>query len=441
MTVPEDLVQTTSWGRVAWAASRVSEPAFLDEIRAAFAFKESKLAYGLGRSYGDVCLNDGGALIRTQRLDRILSADWRHGVVRAETGLTVGALLSLGVPRGWFVPVSPGTKHVTLGGAVANDVHGKNHHEAGTFGCHVRALALLRTDGEVVEIGPDRGPGLFAATVGGLGLTGVILWVELQLQPIGSSDFEVETVRLRNLESFFRTAEESVAWPYTVAWVDCLATGAAIGRGLFTRGRHATTGPLQAHAERQRARVPMDAPSALLGPATVRLFNAIYARQPRANGPRRVAYDKFLYPLDGIGDWNRLYGRRGFFQHQSVVPMGSAPGTLQRLLEMTARAGQGSFLVVLKLFGPRPSPGLLSFPERGATFALDLPNRGAATLALLDRMADIVLEAGGRLYPAKDATMSAGHFRAGYPRWRELEAFRDPGISSDFWRRVTREAA
>ena len=435
-------IETTSWGRVLRAQSRVREPAFLDEVPAALeGGGDLKLAYGLGRSYGDVCLNDGGTLIRMQRLDRLIAADWQSGIVRAEAGLSLGALLALGVPRGWFVPVTPGTKYVTLGGAVANDVHGKNHHDAGTFGCHVRALALLRTDGEIVELGPDRRPGLFAATVGGLGLTGVILWVELQLQRVGSSDFEVETERLRDLDDFFRVAEASAGWPYTVAWVDCLAKGRSLGRGLFNRGRHAEQGPLQVHADRQRLRVPVDAPSALLGPASVRLFNALYARQPETRPSKRVPYGPFLHPLDGIGDWNRLYGRRGFYQHQSVVPMAAASRALRRLLEMTSRSGQGSFLVVLKLFGSRASPGLLSFPEEGATFALDLPNRGEETRALLDRMADIVLDEGGRLYPAKDAAMRGQHFRAGYPRWREIEAVRDPGISSDFWRRLTREAA
>ncbi|HEX4767176.1 MAG TPA: FAD-binding oxidoreductase [Lichenihabitans sp.] len=434
-------VATTSWGRVLRTASRVAEPAFLDEAPAALASGQATLPRGLGRSYGDVCLNDGGTLVRTRRLDRIIAADWQNGIVRAEAGLTIGDLLSVAVPRGWFVPVTPGTKAVTLGGALANDVHGKNHHEAGTFGCHVRALSLLRTDGQVVEIGPDRNPALFGATVAGLGLTGLVLWVEMQLQPIASSQFEAETLRLSHLDDFFRVAEEGGDWPYTVAWVDCLASGAALGRGLFSRGRHAPDGPLTPHGERRRPSVPLDAPAALLGPLTVRLFNALYARQPISATPRRVAYDPFLYPLDGIADWNRLYGASGFFQHQSVVPLRVAPRALQRLLEMTSSAGQGSFLVVLKLFGRRASPGLLSFPEEGATFALDLPNRGESTRALLDRMADIVMEEGGRLYPAKDATMSASHFRAGYPRWREVEALRDPGIMSDFWRRVTRAAA
>ena len=434
---------TTSWGRVARAASHVAEPAYLDEMARAFRDAGSihALAHGLGRSYGDVCLNGGGHLLRTARLDRVIAADWSTGVVRAEAGLTIGALLSIGVPRGWFVPVTPGTKFVTLGGAVANDVHGKNHHGAGTFGCHVRRLGLLRSGGEIVEVGPDSRPHLFAATVGGLGLTGLIAWVELQLQPVTSSDVEAQTLRLRDLDGFFRAAEDSRDWPYTVAWVDCLAAGRRLGRGLFNRGRHAEGGPLVPHADRARLKVPRDAPSALLGPATVRLFNAAYSRQPAGGEARRVPYGKFLYPLDGITDWNRLYGGRGFFQHQSVVPMRSAPRALQKLLELTSSEGQGSFLVVLKLFGPRASPGILSFPQPGATFALDLPNRGPDTLRLLGRMAEVVLEAGGRLYPAKDATMTAEQFRTGFPRWREVESYRDPAISSDFWRRVTGDQA
>ncbi len=442
-------VATTSWGRVVHGQSRVGEPAFHDELLARLASHPAAtgasarglLAHGLGRSYGDVCLNDGGSLLRMGRLDRVIAADWTTGVVRAEAGLTIGGLLEIGVPRGWFVPVTPGTKFVTLGGAVANDVHGKNHHEAGTFGCHVRALGLLRGDGTLLEIGPTQRPQLFAATTGGLGLTGIIAWVELQLQPVVSSEFETQTVRLKDLDAFFEVAAASHDWPYTVAWVDCLASGRSLGRGLFNRGRHAPDGPLQPHGGRARARVPLDAPSSLLGPATVRLFNAAYSRQPAGGETKRVPYDSFLYPLDGITDWNRLYGRRGFYQHQSVVPTAAAPRALQRLLELTSSEGQGSFLVVLKLFGPRASPGILSFPREGATFALDLPNRGAATRRLLDRMAETVLEAGGRLYPAKDATMTGAQFRAGFPRWREVEALRDPAISSSFWRRVTGETA
>ena len=431
----------TSWCRVVKAEQRVHEPAFADELPALLSADLSSIAYGLGRSYGDACLNDGGSLIRMHRLDRVLSADWEHGVVRAEAGISLDSLLRLCVPKGWFLPVTPGTKFVTLGGTVANDVHGKNHETAGTFGCHVRRLGLLRSSHEVIELAPDHDNALFAATVGGLGLTGLILWVELKLAPIRSSFFVTETKRMRNLDDFFELARDSGDWPYTVAWVDCLADGAQLGSGLFTRGRHADDGELTPHRARGMARLPADAPAGLLSSPMLRAFNLVYANRPNVERLRHLHYDSFLYPLDGIHDWNRLYGRAGFFQHQSVVPLKEARPTVQKLLELTATHRQGSFLVVLKLFGDRPSPGLLSFPIEGPTFALDLPNRGKATRDLLERMENVVLKAGGRLYPAKDATMSAAAFRAGFPLWREVEASRDPALMSDFWRRVTREAA
>jgi L-gulonolactone oxidase len=370
------------------------------------------------------------------RLDRIISADWQHGVVRAEAGMSIDTLLELAVPEGWFLPVTPGTKFVTLGGAVANDVHGKNHEIAGSFGNHVSAIGLLRSNGDFLELSPERDPPMFRATIGGLGLTGVILWVELKLQAIASSFFETETLKFRNLDDFFARAEQSSQWPYTVAWVDCLARGPLLGRGLLTRGQHVDSGDLRPHSRRRFARIPVDAPAALLSGPLVRSFNRYYANRLRARGVRRVHYESFLYPLDSVEEWNRLYGRRGFFQHHSVIPQKTAPKALQKLLEMTSASGQGCFLVVLKLFGSE-SPGLLSFPMKGATFALDLPNRGPETIDLLARMAEVVVEAGGRLYPAKDATMSGDVFRTGYPRWRDLESMRDPAFMSDFWRRVT----
>ncbi len=214
----------------------------------------------------------------------------------------------------------------------------------------------------------------------------------------------------------------------------------ATGRGFFIRGRHAESGGLTVHRA-PRLGVPFDAPGALLNAHTIAWFNAAYRRRPRALGARTVHYDPFFFPLDAIAHWNRLYGRRGFFQHQSVVPMAAAADTMRKLLELTATAGEGSFLVVLKLFGDKPSPGLLSFPMPGATLALDFPNKGESTRRLLDRMAEAVIAAGGRLYPAKDATMSGDAFRAGYPQWRKLEAQRDPAMMSDFWRRVTGQAA
>jgi L-gulonolactone oxidase len=428
-----------SWGRVARGVYPVMRPAFLSEGRAALSGIDGPiLALGAARSYGDVCLHRDGTLVCTTALDRMIAADWSTGIVRAEAGLTFDALLRVIVPKGWFVPVTPGTKFVTLGGAIANDIHGKNHESAGTIGCHVRRIGLARsTTGEVLELSDRDEVELFQATIGGLGLTGLILWVELALTRIGSSDIEVETLDISDLDHFFQLAEESTDWEYTVAWVDCLAKGRGLGRGLFMRGRHSTQGPLRVHRD-PRLAVPLDAPSWLLNSATVQLFNLAYRHRPWAMGRQTVHYDPFFYPLDSVLGWNRLYGHRGFFQHQCAVPSKAAVRAIERLLNLTGAYRQGSFLTVLKLFGPHQSPGLLSFPMAGATLSLDLPNRGESTLNLLQAMTDVVLDAGGRVYPAKDATMSAAAFRRGYPNWGQLETLRDPRIMSDFWQRVTR---
>ena len=423
-----------AWGRLEPREHVVVPTSFADELAGAIHASDKRplLCRGLGRSYGDVGLNTGGYLLDTARADHFLSADWETGLVRAEAGLSLDGLLRICVPRGWFLPVSPGTKFVTLGGAVANDVHGKNHESAGTIGCHVRRIGLARSTGEMLELSAESP--LFAATVGGLGLTGVMVWVELQLLQIRSAAMEVETLAMSDLEHFFRLSAESADWPYTVSWVDSLARGGALGRGLFIRGRHAEAGPLASHGP-VRFTVP-HAARHLLRPSTIALFNLFYRVRPWATGGKTMHYDRFFYPLDSLSHWNRLYGR-GFFQHQSVVPMKNAPETVRGLLELTAECGEPSFLTVLKVLGDRPSPGLLSFPMSGATLALDLANRGESTRRLLDRLADRVVAAGGRLYPAKDATMSGEAFRAGYPAWRRLEHHRDPAIISDFWRRVT----
>ena len=431
----------SSWGRLGPVPHEIRRPAFLDEAQNAVQSPGgARLCFGLGRSYGDVCLNANGQLIVTDSLDRIISFDRERGILRAEAGLSLDRLSRIAVPAGWFPPVVPGTKFVTLGGAVANDVHGKNHEAAGTFGAHVTALGLARSNGTVLTLSPTGNAELFAATIGGLGLTGVILWVELQLTPIRSALIDSETLRLTDLAHFFRASEESADWPYRVAWIDCLAKGSAAGRGFYIRGRHAESGGLAVHRP-PRLAAPLDAPGWLLNAHTIGLFNTAYLHRPFVLGAKRVHYEPFFFPLDAVANWNRLYGKPGFFQHQSAIPMAGAFDALRKLLELTAEFGEGSFLVVLKLFGDKPSPGLLSFPLPGATLALDFPNKGDSTRRLLDRMAEVVVAAGGRLYPAKDATMSGEAFRIGYPAWRKLEAARDPAIMSDFWRRVTTEAA
>src|SRR5689334_19749868 len=344
---PVRLVPHESWGRASRLPHVITSPAFLDDARAALTDgARSVLPVGAARSYGDVCLNRDGALLRTTALDRLISADWSAGVVRAEAGLTYDQLLHVAVPKGWFPPVTPGTKFVTLGGAVANDIHGKNHEHAGTIGCHVRRIGLARSSGELLELSAADHPELFQATIGGLGLTGLILWVELTLRKIDSSEIEMDTQAMSDLDHFWRLAGDSGDWEHTVAWVDCLAKGSRLGRGLFMRGRHHAGGALRGHRFARLA-VPVDAPAWLLNSSTIGLFNAAYLHRPWATGRRLVHYDPFFYPLDALHAWNRLYGRRGFYQHQSAVPTATAAGAVRRLLELTAEAREGSFLVVL----------------------------------------------------------------------------------------------
>lgn len=402
------------------------------------------LPFGNGRSYGDVCLNEDGVLLDCRGLDRWISFDAERGILRCEAGVLLARVLERSVPAGWFLPVTPGTRFITLGGAIANDIHGKNHHRAGTFGCHVRCFELLRSNGARLLCSAEQNADYFRATIGGLGLTGLITWAEIQLISIQSAAVEREVIPFSNLRGFFDLAGESDhSHDYTVAWVDCLARGAALGRGLFMRGRHAQSEPggLSAPPVRRFAS-PVRPPAMLFNPVALRLFNALYYhRQRGAKRAGKVAYGAFFYPLDAIRDWNRWYGRRGFFQYQCALPSARAQDAVEELLRRVAASGNGSFLAVLKIFGDRKSPGPLSFPLPGATLAMDFPNRGAVTLQLLAELDTITLTAGGRVNPSKDSRMPADTFRQGFPNWREFESYRDPRFSSGFWRRVTAEAA
>lgn len=441
-----------AWGRVHRFTHRIARPASPAAARVVLEHRGplSVLPFGLGRSYGDSCLLPDGLLIETRGLDHLLAFDPTTGLLRCEAGVTLAELLSTVVgrpaPAGgvWFLPVSPGTRFVTVGGAIANDVHGKNHGSAGSFGRHVRSLLLLRSDGRLHRCAPDTNRELFEATIGGLGLTGLVVEVELQLVSVPSLLLETEDIRFEDLGGFYRLEEESKGWSYTVAWVDCLARGRRLGRGVFSRARHAA-GP----AERlpppgpPRLAVPIEPPLTPLNPLTLRMFNALLFHRlgPRGRRAGLQPYDRVFYPLDAIGGWNRLYGPRGFWQYQAVLPPGDAPRGIARLLETIAGSGQGSFLAVLKTMGGLPSPGLLSFPMAGTTLALDFPDRGPATMDLLARLDRIVLEAGGRLYPAKDGRMPAHVFRAGYPHWQRFAERVDPAFSSAFWQRVAGTAA
>jgi FAD/FMN-containing dehydrogenase len=430
-----------SWGRTLRARCDIRQPVWFDEAAEAVAegarHVNGVLGIGLSRSYGLSGLNPDGAVIRMTGLNRLMAFDPQRRLLRAQAGISLEALLEFLTPRGFFLPVTPGTRYVTLGGAVANDVHGKNHHVAGTFGAWVRRIGLIRSQGGEVELTQDDPSGLFAATVGGLGLTGLINWAEIEVIPISSSLIEAENIAFENLDAFFALSEESAGWDYTVAWVDCMARGASCGRGLFSRGRHAKDGPLQVSASPAFLRMPVDLPSLALNRLTISLFNRLYyARGRRTQGAAVVPCWPFFYPLDSIGNWNRMYGRRGMYQYQSAVPKAVARDATRAMLDEIARSGDGSFLAVMKNFGGRPSPGLLSFPLEGATLALDFPNRGERTLRLLARLDDIVREAGGRLYPAKDGRMTAEMFKRGYPGLERFAAHADAGFSSAFWRRA-----
>jgi FAD/FMN-containing dehydrogenase len=427
-----------SWGRVVRERQRVARPQFRDQIPSLLSdpSRNHKLAVGLRRSYGDSCLNGLGALIDATGLDRFILFDPTTGRLKAEAGVSLSEILKLVVPHGWFLPTTPGTRFVTLGGAVANDVHGKNHHRAGAFGTRVLAVGLQRSDRGHLTLTADAEPDLFCATIGGIGLTGIIEWIELQLSRIGSAFLDVEILPFDSLEEFWSVAAKSVGpYEHTVAWIDCTRRR---GRGVFTRANWAESAGLAAHDDSSSRSVPFDFPEFALNGLSVAAFNEFYYCLNRMKRPRQTQhYSTYFYPLDAVLNWNRLYGARGILQYQCVVPSGEERVALPALLAEIAGSGQASFLAVLKTFGNETSPGLLSFPRPGTTLALDFPNHGAATLALMGRLDAIVREARGALYPAKDGRMPADMFRLSFPQWETLARLKDPGVSSDFWRRVS----
>jgi FAD/FMN-containing dehydrogenase len=398
------------------------------------------LAHGNGRSYGDVCLTDRGTLLLTRSLDRYIDFDPVNGILRCEPGVTMGDILSLVVPHGWFLACSPGTQFATVGGAIANDVHGKNHHQIGSFGHSVTQFELWRSDGSVFLCDAKNNSDWFRATIGGLGLTGLIRWAELKLIPINNPWMTVKSIRFSNLAEFWEVNKEAEAKsPYTVAWIDCVAKGSCKGRGIFLSADHAIDQPLpKPPSANTGMSVPLDPPFSLVNNLSLRAFNALYYRQKTYPSGQLSHFNSYFYPLDNIGNWNRIYGRKGFYQYQCVIPLEESELAIGKLLDTIAKRGEGSFLAVLKTFGDKPSVGMMSFPRPGATLALDFPNRGWKTLSLFNELDAIVREAGGALYAAKDARMSSEMFKAGYPEWEAFSTFIDPNFSSSFWERVAR---
>jgi FAD/FMN-containing dehydrogenase len=407
---------------------------------------ETILPFGLGRSYGDVCLNDGGVILTTRSLNRFIHFDSDSGVLRCEAGVSLAEILELCVPHGWFLPTTPGTKFVTVGGAIANDVHGKNHHCAGTFGRHLLQFELLRSDGERLLCSPTSNEQYYSATIGGLGLTGLITWAEIQLKRIYHRAMQTESIKFSDLEAFFELSQQSDQYyDYTVAWIDCNSLGSALGRGIFFRGNHVTEEEVPAQWRLPLANrlppilrtMPIDLPGFALNRFSVSAFNWLYYNKQRQKTVAKwVDYEPFFYPLDGIFHWNRLYGKRGFLQYQLVVPF-EDHGLIKDILQTIASSKLSSFLAVLKTFGELESPGLLSFPRKGVTLALDFQIKGATTYELLECLDDMVRDAKGAVYPCKDARLSARNFQAYYPQWTAFSEYIDPHFSSSFWRRVT----
>ncbi len=431
----------------AWARFPRAAPAHVEKLNwqhtlpALDEYEHTVLPYGYGRSYGDSCQNNGGVVLDVTGLNRLMAFDRENGVIRCEAGISIKEVLDVITPAGWFVPVTPGTTYVTIGGAIANDVHGKNHHVAGTFGCHVTQFELLRSDGERLICSREQNTDLFAATIGGLGLTGLITWAEFTLKRIPSAYVDVENIQFDSMADFFRLSEESQHIPYTVSWLDCTARGEKLGRGVFQRGDFydPPLGSMDAPTSDPLISVPFDAPEFLINPLTIRAFNLLYYHKQIFRVKRGIThYTPFFHPLDAVMDWYHLYGKSGFLQYQFVMPYADGYDAVTEVFRRIVRSGQGSPLVVFKTFGDIESPGMLSFPRPGVTLAMDFPMRGPGTLQLLDELDEIVMSHdGAALYPAKDARMSGASFRKSYPRWEEFAQYIDPQFSSTFWRRVT----
>ena len=409
------------------------------------------IARGNGRSYGDPAINPD-ATLSALRLDRLIAFDPATGRLTCEAGLLLAELLAQFVPRGWFPPVTPGTKFVTIGGMIAADVHGKNHHQVGSFGHHVEQLELLTANGTVVVCSRTQNHDLFRATIGGMGLTGVILSATFRMIPIETAWIRQETLVAANLHEVMDFFEQAGEWVYSVAWIDCLARGANLGRSLLYCGEHAliddlafdkAQAPLAIPAKRPRT-VPFFLPSLALNRFVVRRFNEEYYRRGAAKaGSAIVDYDTFFYPLDAILEWNRIYGRGGFAQYQCALPREASRSGLIHIVGRIAEAGTGSVLSTLKLFGPTDDPhsGLLSFPIEGYTLALDFPvNR--STLALMKELDAIVADHGGRLYLAKDSRMSRDMMAKGYPGLTEFLRIRNgSGAATKFHSEQSRRLA
>lgn len=393
------------------------------------------ISHGMGRSYGDVALNYNNTLWLTTSLNHLIDFNLNTGILHCEAGVLLQDIHRTLIPQGWMLPVTPGTQMITVGGAIANDVHGKNHHALGSFGDHLTYIKLIRGDGEVIECSRNEKSEWFFATLGGIGLTGVIVEAKIQLRPVQGPWINAQTIPFYNLDDFFALSDGSESdWEHTVSWIDCM--NGANTKGLFMRGNLAGAQDKAEPIIKDKT-FPIAPPFSLVNKLSLPLFNfAYFHANARKKQPQLIHYEPFFYPLDSIHEWNKMYGKKGFYQYQSVIPRAVGKDATAEMLKAIQKSGEGSFLAVLKTFGDRESGGLLSFPRPGVTLALDFPNRGEKTLKLFDKLDHIVQEAQGRLYLAKDARMPRTLFESGYPRFNEFLKYRDPSMSSEMSRRL-----
>ncbi|MGJ8569322.1 MAG: FAD-binding protein [Hoeflea sp.] len=426
-------VQFDSWGRVNRKSRATADAADFRRTAAG-----SFLPFGNGRSYGDSCHNDQGRLLPMRPGAAISAFDPDTGLLTADAGVLLSDILASVMPHGYFLEVTPGTAQVTLGGAIANDVHGKNHHRRGTFGRSVVTFSLLGSDGVRKTCSPDTNAAVFNATIGGMGLTGIIEQATIRLMRVPSANVRQTAFRFAGIDGYFDAIDEiDATHEYSVAWIDQLARGGKLGRGVLMAGDHTDDGGPAKPPSAPRLSVPFSPPVNLLNRLTLTAFNELYYRRaPKQPLTGIVPWSSYFHPLDAITGWNRLYGPRGLFQHQSVYPSQNAREITVSLIECAQKHGASSFLTVLKRFGDVPSPGLMSFPRPGFTLTLDFANSGEQTLRMLDALDGIVMAAGGALNPYKDQRMSAEMFEASFPQWRQMETMRDPAVMSDFWRRT-----
>lgn len=410
----------SGWGNYPRQDSQCITPSTAALLRTAVNQEESLLARGMGRSYGDSA--NAHKVLATSYCNHFIDFDDRTGILTAEAGITFREILTIIVAKGWFLPVTPGTSYVTLGGAIASDVHGKNHHIAGTFGQHVISLSLVLGTGEIIAASKHENTDLFHATCGGMGLTGVIYSATIQLIPIRSSFIRQKTIKADCIEAACESFEDNSNATYSVAWIDCLAKGKSLGRSVLMLGEHAEEGGLEIDIKEPVA-IPFNTPSALINSLTIKTFNGVYWYKARDKRSQTVPLMPYFYPLDAIGNWNKLYGKAGFLQFQCVIPKIDGVANMRKLLTEIANCGEGSFLAVLKQFG-KANENFLSFPTEGYTLALDF-KFSTSIIKTLSRLEEIVVEMGGKLYLTKDAVMQESTFKVTYPNWEKFESIRE----------------